>query len=44
MNMLKLLALALSGSSSKMWSLKEDKIGKSKKHRKKHNKSYGKNK
>lgn len=40
MNMLKLLALALSGSSSKMWSLKEDKIGKSKKH----NKSYGKNK
>lgn len=44
MNMLKLLMLALSGNSSKMWSLKEEKIGKSKKYRRKHCKSYGKNK
>lgn len=44
MNMLKLLTLAFAGTSSKMWSLKEATIKKSKKHRKKHCKSYGKNK
>lgn len=44
MNMVKLLTLAFSGSSSKIWSLKETTVGKSKKRRKKSHKKYGKNK
>lgn len=44
MNMFNLIVSSIMDSSSELWKIKPKKIGKSKKHRKKSAKNYGKDK